>query len=407
MTSGMAAFVASCGVPPESQDTPGVAASSASSTPTVRGSSEPTLQLHSPFDRPSTASGSAERVTTPSRTFSVIAGGDVLNEALVNASGAAAARDGRRYDFEPVFAPVAPIISGADLALCHAELPIGRPLQRPGVYGRSPFGGNLLLAPYEVAAGLAATGFDRCSTASNHSFDLGGEGIVSTLEALESAGMSHVGTARSPTEAATSVMTVNGVRVAHLSYTRGSNTVWPRDPWVLARASSARQVAGDVTAVRAAGAEVVVVSLHIGTEMLAAPTAVDRAFATEITALSRIDLVVHHGPHVVQPVEMVNGTVVYWSVGNFVSGMGVPGTGRYEDPRSLDGLLAAVRFTESSPGRFTAHSTPVLICNERRQRIVHAPLVELADPATTASMTASLQAELRACIARNPAFAQR
>jgi poly-gamma-glutamate synthesis protein (capsule biosynthesis protein) len=84
--------------------------------------------------------------------------------------------------------------------------------------------------------------------------------------------------------------------------------------------------------------------------------------------LADIDLIVHHGPHVVQPVEVVNGTPVYWSVGNFVSGMGRPGTGRYADPRTSDGLLAVVRFTETSPGEFTAASRPVLLCNERSSR---------------------------------------
>jgi hypothetical protein len=53
---------------------------------------------------------------------------------------------------------------------------------------------------------------------------------------------------------------------------------------------------------------------------------------------------------------------------HFVSGMGRPGTGRYADPRASDGLLAVVRFTETSPGEFTAASRPVLLCNERSSR---------------------------------------
>ncbi|WP_216076060.1 CapA family protein, partial [Acinetobacter baumannii] len=59
------------------------------------------------------------------RSITVVAGGDVLNEGLVNAAGAANAPPGIRYDFAPIFAPVAPIISAADLAICHLELPVG------------------------------------------------------------------------------------------------------------------------------------------------------------------------------------------------------------------------------------------------------------------------------------------
>lgn len=101
------------------------------------------------------------------------------------------------------------------------------------MYGRSPYGGNLLLAPHEIAAGI-----------------------------------SHAGTACSPAESAPEVFTVNRIRVAQLSYTTYSNTVWPSDGWALNRASSPERVAAAVLGVRAAGAEVVIVSLHLPKELL-------------------------------------------------------------------------------------------------------------------------------------------
>ena len=340
-------------------------------------------------------------ITRPPRTMLVVAGGDVLNEGAVNNAGAAAAVPPQRYDFAPMFAPVASIIGAADLAICHIEIPVGRPGASAGVYGRSPYGGNLLLAPHEVAAGLAATGFDRCSTASNHSHDLGSDGIASTLEALDAAGISHAGTARSPAESAPEVFTVQGIRVAHLSYSTYSNTVWPSDGWAMNRATSPERVAAAVHGVRAAGAEVVIVSQHLPKELLSGPIPADRAFVTRLTELADIDLIVHHGPHVVQPVEVVNGTPVYWSVGNFVSGMGRPGTGRYADPRTSDGLLAVVRFTETSPGQFTAVSQPVLLCNERSSRTVYAPVSALARAeAAGQPLDPGLDTQLRACLAR-------
>ena len=354
-----------------------------------------------PPDGPAGAGAGAFRITRPPRTMLVVAGGDVLNEAVVNAAGAAAAAPPQRYDFAPMFAPVAPIIGAADLAICHIEIPVVRPGATAGVYGRSPYGGNLLLAPYEIAAGLATTGFDRCSTASNHSNDLGSDGITSTLEALDASGISHAGTARSAAESAPEVFTVNRIRVAHLSYSTYSNTVWPSDGWALNRASSPERVAAAVHGVRAAGAEVVIISLHLPKELLSGPIPADRAFVTRLTELADIDLIVQHGPHVVQPVEVVNGTPVYWSVGNFVSGMGRPGTGRYADPRTSDGLLAAVRFTETAPGDFTAVSRPVLLCNDRSSRTVYAPVSSLARAeATGQPLDPGLDTQLRACLAR-------
>ncbi len=332
----------------------------------------------------------------PLRSFSVVAGGDVLTENAVLAAGAAAAGPGVRYDFSPVFAPVRPIVEAADLAICHMEIPIGRPGERPGVYGRSPFGGNLLLAPYEIAGALRDAGFDRCSTASNHSNDLGPVGIDSTLDAFDDVGLSHTGTARQPAEAeAPQGLVVGGVAVAHLSATRYSNTNRPSDGWRLDYAASVDDIAAEVRAARAAGAEIVIVSLHISRELDSAPSVDDRAYVTALTAAVPIDLVVEHGPHVVQPLERVNGAWVYWSVGNFVSGMGQPGATRYGPP-TLDGLLAQVRFDEQEGGGFRSTASAILICNEIVDRTVHPALATLADP----GISASLRGELQRCVER-------
>jgi poly-gamma-glutamate capsule biosynthesis protein CapA/YwtB (metallophosphatase superfamily) len=338
----------------------------------------------------------AIRIQPPLRSFSVAATGDVLTEAAVISAAQSAAGPGQRYEFGPMFAPVAPILQAADLAICHMEIPIGGPTDGPGVYGRSAYGGNLVLAPFEVASGLKAAGFDRCTTSSNHSNDLGASGIESTLDALDAAGVGHVGTARSPAEDAVTTFVVNGVRVAHLGYTRTLNTT-ATDPWRLNYAHSVGQVVTDVAAARHLGAEVVIVSLHLGTELLSAPTPDDRAFVTDLTAATHIDLVIEHGPHVIQPLEQVNGTWVYWSVGNFVSGMGWAQSGRYADMRTLDGLIATARFVETSPGQFTVTPIPVLICDEHTSRTVYPVITTLADP----TISAALRDQLQQCLARS------
>ena len=342
----------------------------------------------------------ATRLTLPPRTFNLVATGDVLTESAVNAAaGTYAAANGGRYDFAPLLAPVSPIIASADIAICQMEIPIGLPGERAGIYGHSPFGGNTLLAPYEIASGLRRAGFDRCSTASNHSNDLGNEGIDSTLAALDANGISHVGTARQPAEAQTTLLTVNGVRLAHLSYTHYSNTQLPGEPWRVNFAASAAQVAGDVAEARNAGAEVVVVSLHIFQELLPAALPQDRQFVDDLTALAHVDLVIEHGPHVVQPLERVNGTWVYWSVGNFISGMGTPSRGVFADPRTLDELAASARFTETAPGVFSVEPWTVLLCNELASRTIYAPITALADR----TLPPFVQAELAACLDRTRA----
>jgi poly-gamma-glutamate synthesis protein (capsule biosynthesis protein) len=345
-------------------------------------------------------SAAAVRLIPPPRTFDIVAGGDLLTESLVNASAArAAATSGERYDFTPLFAPISDIVQAADLGICHMEIPIGRPDARAGIYGKSPFGGNLLLAPYEIAADLRAAGFDRCTTASNHSYDLGVDGIASTIEALDAAGLSGTGTARDPAERLPANFVVNGVTIANLSFTVSSNTGFPLDRWRVNAATDVERVAADVRAARAAGAEVVILSLHLKQEMLPAPITSDREFVTQLTSVVPIELIVQHGPHVVQPVERVNGSLVYWSVGNLLSGMGLPGRGKYSDVRALDGLLATVRFTQRPDGTFATEPWTVVVCNERTSRVIYSPLRVLADPAAPAD----LRTQAQGCLQRTAA----
>ena len=268
-----------------------------------------------------TVSQPAQRLATPPRSFSVVAVGDWLSEHRVNEAAAAWALPGVRVDHRPLLAPIAPIIASADLAICHMETPITGPGAAYGFLGRGPYGSSLIGAPYELAGDLKRVGFDRCSTASNHSWDLGAPGVASTLAALDSAGISHTGTARSPAEATTSVFEVRGTTVAHVSFALNSNSGFPSEPWRLNRASSGADVIAAADDGRRLGADVVIVSLHVFVEMQSQPVSADRSLVEAGIAGSDVDLVVVHGPHTIQPLELVNGTPVFWSLGNFMSAM--------------------------------------------------------------------------------------
>jgi len=334
------------------------------------------------------------RVAAPLRSLTVIAGGDVLTESRVRAAASAAGQQtGVRFDFGPMFEPVSEILGAADLAICNMEIPIGRPGQAAGFAGRSPFGGNLLLAPYEVAAGVQRAGFDRCSTASNHSFDLGVDGIAWTIQGLNEQGISTVGTARTAAESVDDVFEVDGVEMAHLAFTTYSNTVPPGEPWRLNFVRSPQVMAQRVAAMRSRGAEIVVVSIHVSVELRASPTPVDRALVQQLTSLADVDAVFIHGPHVVQPFEIVNGTPVWWSLGNFVSEMGPPSVGRYADSRTADGLLAFADFRERPDGRFETVTRSIAICNDFQDRTVRSATVSLRSP----DLPARVRDELVAC----------
>jgi poly-gamma-glutamate capsule biosynthesis protein CapA/YwtB (metallophosphatase superfamily) len=292
---------------------------------------EPVAPFH-----PSTITPRSTPADQPANTFTVVATGDVLIHPALTEQAEEDGGGGR--DFEPLFAGIKPVIEAADLAICHLEVPLAT--------ADGPFQGYPLFhAPPEVAGALAATGYDTCSTASNHTFDHGAEGAKTTLDALDAAKIGHTGSARSQQEADTPlVREVNGVKVGHVSFTFDYNqgTEEP-EPW-MGNEISVEAVLEAARKTRTAGAEVVIASLHWGIEDQHEPTADQRSTAEQILADPAVDLIIGHHAHVVQPYEKFGDKWVAYGLGNSVA--------KHEDPRGTteEGLIARFRFTKSDVG---------------------------------------------------------
>jgi poly-gamma-glutamate synthesis protein (capsule biosynthesis protein) len=307
----------------------------------------------------------APPTTPPPRSFTLVAAGDVLlHPALWDQARADAAASGRPgHDFRPLLAGVKPLVSGADVAVCHLETPLA---PAGGPYAGYP----AFSVPPEIAPALADTGFDVCSTASNHTYDRGADGVDRTLAGLDAAGIRHAGSARDPAEAnAVTLVPAGEARMALLSYTYGFNGVDPPggQAWRSNPIDEARILA-DAARARAAGADVVVVALHWGLEYQHEPTDQQRTLGPTLVRSPDVDLVLGHHAHVVQPVEHVDGEWVVYGMGNFVAHQS---TAR---PRTEEGLLMRFTFTEGAAGwRATAAEyAPLLV--ERA-----APPVRLVD----------------------------
>ncbi|MFH8346573.1 CapA family protein [Streptomyces sp. NPDC018045] len=270
--------------------------------------------------------------------FTLAASGDVIASypSVLETARQDAGGDG--YDYRPILAGVKPVIEGADLAICHLETPFGP--------DGGPFTGYpAFKAPPQVADALKATGYDSCSTASNHTLDDGAEGVRRTLDTLDRAGIKHTGSARDAAEAGRPALlkAPGGARVAQLSYTYGTNGVpQPKGrPWTVGLLDAGKIVA-DARAARRAGADVVVVSPHWGTEYRTEPDAQQIEVAEALTrARTRgrpdIDLVIGTHAHTPQPYEKLNGTWVVYGMGDQIAGI-------MESPRGNWGTIARFRF---------------------------------------------------------------
>ncbi|MDX6760328.1 MULTISPECIES: CapA family protein [Streptomyces] len=286
-----------------------------------------------------TTSRPAAPAAPAGRPFTLLATGDIIPyPSIIQRAGEDAGQAGE-YDFRKILAGVKPLVSAADLAICHHEIPYGRP---GGPYTGYP----AFKAPHQLADALKDAGYDGCSTASNHTLDDGYEGLARTLDHLDRVGIPHVGSARSAQEAqAPALLSAGGAQVALLSYTYGTNGIpLPRDkPWAVNLIDQDRIIA-DARAARAGGAHVVVLSVHWGTEWQTAPDTQQRELAQALTAsrsadgLPDIDLIIGTHNHVPQPYEKINGTWVVFGMGDQVASF-VP--------------AAKLRGNQSSVPRFT------------------------------------------------------
>lgn len=279
--------------------------------------------------------------------------GDMLVHNAISRMGATYAKGtDAAFDFNPMFDQVRSVISAADLAICHQEVTLGVPGYTIGVF-------PALSAPGEFASAVAGAGYDGCSTASNHATDYGGAGVESTIRVLEEAGLRHTGTALTEDQSHGVLYELEDLTVGHLSATYGVQMHKPDHEWSVGLITKNQitrdtdRIIRDAEALKADGADWVVVSLHWGNQYQVATTAFQRNVAEILTASDAIDMIVGHHAHVVQAIEQVNGKLVAFGLGNFLSNQ----SAGYSGPNTEDGVVLMVRLRSNTDGEWSLWDT--------------------------------------------------
>jgi capsule synthesis protein PGA_cap len=343
---------------------------------------------------PTTSRPTATLAATGPRTITVLGAGDELLHPPVWAQARKDAKaDGRSgLYFDDIFASVKPAIEAASVAICHLETPLA---PQSGPYEGFP----RFSVPPQIAQTIHDIGYDTCSTASNHTLDQGTAGIKRTLDALDAAGVKHAGSYRTAADAATpdilAVEPTGGgakVLVAQLSYTFGFNGLSrpAGEPWV-ANLTSASAIETAARRARAAGAQIVVLSLHWGIEYSHSPDAQQKALAKQLLASPDIDLILGCHEHVVQPITKVDDKWVVYGMGNQLA--------RHADPidANREGIMPEFTFTEVTPGRWKvtkAQVIPTWVQLTPNIRVIDVPAA-LADPSTSPADRAIYAAALK------------
>ena len=230
------------------------------------------------------------------------------------------------YDRNSYFSLVKKYFEEDDLSVGNMEVVIGN--DRMKVSGDN----YNFCAPHYIGELVASLDMQVLSTANNHTFDRGLEGINSTLDFFDSTDIVTVGTYRSQQDRETPrIVEKSGIKFGFLAYTLSTNQIVPtqyRNLVGLYRNPETRNVtdeykkliANEMSALRPQ-VDVLVVMMNWGTEFTFEPNSEQKEMAKFLNEHGA-DIVYGSHSHSVQPVEIIGDehkTLVYYSLGNFAS----------------------------------------------------------------------------------------
>ncbi|MDD5626739.1 MAG: CapA family protein [Patescibacteria group bacterium] len=212
-------------------------------------------------------------------------------------------------DYQYPFRKMGQFLQNADITFGNLESPLlaGEPVYTPSMVFR---------ADPECAGALTKVGFDVLSLANNHIMNQGDKGLKKTLELLEQEGIQGIGAGLSREKAhQAAIVERNNLKIAFLAYTYAGNTE-AKENNAGAAIMNAEDLKSDLARAKKE-ADLVIVSMHAGTEYKRAPNERQIAFARQAIDAGA-DLVIGHHPHWFQTVEKYKGKYIIYSLGNFV-----------------------------------------------------------------------------------------
>jgi len=275
------------------------------------------------------------------------------------------------YCFDDVFSGVSHLFSQSDYNIVNLETPIAGEMLK---YSFQKYSFN---TPTEFASALQKANVNMVTTANNHALDRGIEGLVNTIQQLDEMGMEHTGTFLSRSSAFPLVKEINGIRIAFLAYTYGTeacfNKVYLKDkeqylvnltrnqelhnpikrfflcnPSVFAKIfrlvyrtvspQNARKSPSDrkekdsyqkshflkdIEYCKKKRTDFIILCLHSGGQFNTDPTEYTRQFC-EFARKNGVDLIVGNHEHCIQKFDFDNRTI--YSLGNLTSDYGIDRT---------------------------------------------------------------------------------
>lgn len=247
------------------------------------------------------------------------------------------------YDFSYVFQDIKSYISSADIAVGNLETTFAGKAKGYSNYPR-------FNTPEQLAYNLKDFGIDVLSTANNHCMDTNYSGLVSTLNYLDDAGISYMGT-NSTQENQNKILIkeVNSIRIAFLAFTYGTNGIpIPADKSFAVNLIDDNLILEQISLAKEQNPDLICVSMHWGIEYQTKQNSEQERLANLLFE-NGVDVILGSHPHVLQPMEKKTITLddgstkdcfVIYSLGNFMSGQTKENT--------RNSIILNINFTKSA-----------------------------------------------------------
>ena len=284
----------------------------------------------------------------------VMVGDNLIHSSIYKDANRLAGGGANQYDFKPIIEYIKEKVQDYDLAYYNQETVLGG--SSLGVSDYPAFN-----SPQEAGDAMLDAGFNIVSLATNHTMDRGEKAILASNEYWKQHenDVLAVGAYSSEEERnKVQIREKNGIKYAMLSYTYGTNgisvpkgkeylvNVWPTDLSINDPSRDKNyqdykeQVKKDIEAVRDQ-VDVLMVAMHWGVEYTHNPTEYEKDSA-KFLADNGVNIVIGAHPHVIQPVEWIDKTLVIYSLGNFVSAQL-----QDQNYNKMVGLMTSVNITKT------------------------------------------------------------
>ena len=253
-------------------------------------------------------------------SFNLTAVGDIMchNTQYIDAYNS----NTGKYDFSYVFDDINHYIKNSDITVANLETTFAGEDKGYSNYPR-------FNTPDALAYNLKKLGVDVISTAGNHSLDYGFDGLSRTIDVLNLADISHVGTYKTQEERDTIVFKyVKGIKIAFINYAYGTNGITiPSDKTFCINLIDKDLIKKDIENAKSQNADMIVASVHWGTEYSTVPNDTQNELA-DFLFQNGVNIILGTHPHVLQKMEnrtvtLEDGTTqdgfIIYSLGNFIS----------------------------------------------------------------------------------------